>query len=148
MIQLPPDFKEFLALLNARNVRYLVVGGYAVGFHGYPRATGDLDVWITVDPASAEAIVNALHEFGFDMPELTPALFQQAGKIIRLGNPPLRIEIHSELSGVEFEECYAHRVEEEVAGEPVPFIDLQHLRINKEASHRYKDLDDLENLPE
>jgi len=148
MIQLPPDFKEFLALLNAHNVRYLVVGGYAVGAHGYPRATGDLDIWIAIDPQSAHIMVAVLNKFGFEMPDITPELFQQKGKIIRMGNPPLRIEIHTELSGVEFEECYRQRVEEEVEGIQVKFIDLEHLRENKQASHRYKDLDDLEHLPE
>ena len=148
MIQLPPDFKEFLALLNVHNVRYLVVGGYAVGLHGYPRATGDLDVWVAVDTQNAETMVTVLNKFGFNMPELTPALLQQEGKIIRLGTPPLRIEIHTGLSGVEFEECYDQRVEEVVERIPVNFIDLQHLRQNKRASHRYKDLDDLKNLPE
>jgi len=148
MIQLPPDFKEFLALLNVNDVQYLVVGGYAVGAHGYPRATGDLDIWIAIDSQNAETLVTVLRTFGFEMPELTPALFQQKGKIIRMGNPPLRIEIHTELSGVEFEECYQQRVEEDVEGVLVPFIDLHHLRENKQASHRYKDLDDLEHLPE
>jgi len=148
MIQLPPDFKEFLALLNAHNVRYLVVGGYAVGLHGYPRATGDLDIWIAVDPQNANTVVAVLNRFGFKMPELTPALFQKKGKIIRMGNPPLRIEIHTELSGVEFEECYEQRTEAMVEGIRVKFIDLPHLRQNKEASHRFRDLDDLENLPE
>lgn len=148
MIQLPPDFKEFLVLLNAHNVQYLVVGGYAVGAHGYPRATGDLDIWIAIDPQSATTMVTVLREFGFEMPELTPDLFQQKGKIIRMGNPPLRIEIHTELSGVKFEECYQQRVEKAVEGISVKFIDLKHLRENKQVSHRYKDLDDLEHLPE
>jgi hypothetical protein len=148
MIQLPPDFKEFLQLLNDHNARYLIVGGYAVGLHGYPRATGDLDIWIAVHPQTARTMVTVLNEFGFKMPELTPDLFQEKGKIIRLGNPPLRIEIHTELSGVKFGECYKHRVEEEVEGTLVKFIDLNHLRENKQTSRRYKDLDDLEHLPD
>lgn len=93
-------------------------------------------------------MVKVLKEFGFEMPDVTPDLFQKKGKIIRMGNPPLRIAIHTELSGVEFEECYPQRIEEEVEGVRVKFIDLEHLRDNKQASHRYKDLDDLEHLPE
>ncbi|HKJ68643.1 MAG TPA: hypothetical protein VKA68_11850 [bacterium] len=148
MIQLPSDFRKFLQLLNEHEVRYLVVGGYAVGFHGYPRATGDLDIWIAVEPRSAQKLVMVLKEFGFDVPDLTPEVFQQPEKIIRLGNPPLRIEIHTALSGIQFEECYPLRVEEEIEGIHVTYIDLHSLRKNKQASGRYRDLDDLEHLPE
>jgi hypothetical protein len=92
-IELPFDFKEFLKLLNENGVRYLLIGGYAVGYHGYPRATNDMDVWIAIHPDNAQRVVNTLKEFGFDQPELTPELFLQKNKIIRMGHPPMRLEI-------------------------------------------------------
>src|SRR3989304_356015 len=115
-IELPLDFKEFLKLLNEKSVRYLLIGGYAVGYHGYPRATNDMDVWIAIQPDNARKIVAVLKEFGFDHPELTPDLFLQENKIIRMGHPPMRLEISTGISGVEFEESYASRIVETLAG--------------------------------
>ena len=146
-IELPPDFKEFLKLLHAHKVKYLLIGGYAVGYHGYPRATHDMDIWIAIHPNNAARIVTALREFGFAMPNLSPKLFLQDDSIVRMGVPPLRLEITTAISGVEFSECYAQRVKDVIDGVPVNFIDLQHLKINKKASGRHKDLDDLEHLP-
>lgn len=82
MIRLPPDFKEFLQLLSSHEVEYLVVGGYAVGYHGYPRATVDLDVWVAIHPKTAHKIVETLKGFGFEVPNLTPSLFLQEKKVI------------------------------------------------------------------
>ena len=146
-INLPQDFKEFLKLLNAHRVKYLLIGGYAVAYHGYPRATADMDVWIEVVPANADKIVVALKEFGFDLPELSAELFLVPEKIIRMGEPPIRIEIVTSISGVTFEDCYASRVIDELDGIPVSLISLADLKENKKASGRFKDLDDLENLP-
>ena len=106
-IHLLSDFKEFLKLLNAHHVEYLLIGGYAVGYHGYPRATADLDVWIAAHPANADKVVAALKEFGFDVPELSADLFLKQWQIIRLGVPPARIELTTTVSGVDFAECYA-----------------------------------------
>ena len=145
-IHLPSDFKEFLRLLNAHRVEYLLIGGYAVNYHGYPRATADMDIWIAVYPANADRVVAALKEFGFDLPELSRELFLQPWQIIRLGVPPLRIEIATTISGVEFAECYATRVQDMLDGVAVNLIDLEHLRVNKKASGRYQDLADLEHL--
>jgi len=147
MIRLPPDFKEFLKLLNAHKVEYLLIGGYAVGYHGYPRATADMDIWIAVNRANADRIVAALKEFGFDPPELSPELFLKEWQIIRLGVPPVRIEIATTISGVDFTECYAQRVVDVMDGVKVNLISLNHLKINKKASGRHQDLADLENLP-
>ena len=83
-IELPLDFKEFLKLLNEKGVRYLLIVGYAVGYHGYPRATNDMDVWIAIHRDNAQKIVDVLREFGFDHPDLTPELFLQENKIIRI----------------------------------------------------------------
>jgi hypothetical protein len=146
-IELPPDFKEFLKLLNEKNVRYLLIGGYAVGYHGYPRATNDMHVWIAVHPDNAKRIVEVLREFGFDLPELVPDLFLKKDKIIRMGNPPMRLEISTGISGVEFEESYASKIVDTLDGVQVNIIDLPHLKNNKKAAGRLKDLADLENLP-
>jgi len=146
-IHLPRDFKEFLKLLNAHEVEYLLIGGYAVGYFGYPRATADMDIWIAMHPDNAEKIVTVLKEFGFNSPELSRELFLKAWQIIRLGVPPVRIEISTTISGVNFRECYTERVTGELDGEQVNLISLKHLKINKEASGRHQDLADLENLP-
>jgi len=134
-------------LLNANRVEYLLIGGYAVGYHGYPRATGDMDVWVAVNPENADKIVVALKEFGFAVPELSAELFLRQNQIVRMGVPPMRIELTTTISGVDFEECYAARVVAELDGVKVNLINLKHLKINKKASGRYKDLNDLENLP-
>ena len=98
------DFREFLQCLNAHDVDYLVIGGHAVAFHGYPRATADLDVWVAVDRTNANRIVTALREFGFDLPELVPSLFQEPDRVVRMGLPPNRIEIQTGIDGVRFED--------------------------------------------
>lgn len=146
-IELPPDFSEFLRLLNDRGVRYLLIGGYAVGYYGYPRATNDLDVWIATAPDNAARMVEALEEFGFGSPELTTDLFLTEDSIVRMGVPPMRIEILTTISGVTFEACYPARLEDELSGTAVTLIGLEDLKRNKRASGRYKDLDDLEHLP-
>jgi len=146
-IKLPRDFSEFLRLLNDREVRYLVIGGYAVGYHGYPRATNDLDVWIAIAPDNAARVVEALEDFGFGSAELTTDLFLKEDSIIRMGLPPMRIEILTTISGVSFETCYQDRVEGVFGGTEVTLISLDDLKRNKRASGRYKDLDDLEHLP-
>ena len=105
MILLPPDFKEFLQLLNRYEVEYLLIGGYAVGYHGYPRATGDMDVWVATTPANAAKLLTVLSDFGFGATGATVELFQQPQKVIRMGNPPLRIEVLTSISGVDFATC-------------------------------------------
>ena len=147
MIHLPPDFKEFLKLLNVHQVEYLLIGGYAVGYHGYPRATVDMDIWIDIRPANAQKVVAVLKEFGFELPELSPELFLKEWQIIRLGVPPVRIELATTISGVNFSECYAERVVDVLDGVKVNLISLKHLKNNKKASGRHQDLADLENLP-
>jgi len=146
-VRLPPDFKEFLRLLNLHQVEYLVIGGYAVGYHGYPRATADMDVWIRIEPGNAEGMVVVLKEFGFNVPELSADLFLKENQIVRMGVPPVKVKIMTTISGVGFEECYAERVVDELDGIEVHLISLRHLKVNKRASGRHKDLNDLENLP-
>ena len=146
-LALPPDFKEFLKLLNAYKVRYLLIGGYAVGYHGYARATEDMDIWVAIHPDNARNLVSALEAFGFSQPDLKPELFLDKQKIIRMGVPPIRLEITTAISGVEFDECYNARIVDEVDGIEVDLIDLANLKKNKKASGRAKDLADLEKLP-
>lgn len=146
-INLPTDFKEFLRLLNSNAVEYLLVGGYAVAYYGYPRATSNFDVWIRFGPDNARRIVDVLKQFGFDTPGLTAELFLQKGRMVRLGLPPIRIEVMVEISGVDFDECYVDRVTAEIDGVSTDLISLKHLKINKRASGRHKDLDDIEHLP-
>ena len=144
---LPKDFKEFLKLLNENRVEYLVVGGYAVSFYGYVRATADLDVWIALDVQNARKAVAALRKFGFDVEELTVDLLLTPDRIIRMGIPPFRIEMLTSISGVQFLECYPKRTVHELDGIEVSLIGLEDLKVNKRASGRLKDLSDLEHLP-
>ncbi len=146
-IHLPPDFKEFLRLLNVHHVEYLLIGGYAVSYHGYPRATADMDIWVAVHPANADRLVTSLREFGFDPADLSPEFFLRPWQIIRLGVPPLRIELATTISGVDFSECHAKRIEDTLDGVPVSLISLADLKVNKKASGRHQDLADLEHLP-
>ena len=144
---LPGDFKEFLKLLNEAEVEYLLIGGYAVGYHGYPRTTAGLDVWVAISAKNASRLVDVFRRFGMQDVKLTPALFLQRDKIIRMGVPPMCIEVLTEIDGVSFAECYAAREVVTLDGHRVNLISLRHLRANKRASGRHKDLDDLEHLP-
>ncbi len=144
---LPQDFKDFLRLLQSENVNYLIVGGYAVAYYGYPRATGDLDIWVAVDSGTSSAIVRVLRQFGFS-PESVPLDFQlQQRQVIRMGVPPLRIEVLTGASGVNFDECYSRRTVGVVDELKLNFISLDDLKINKRAAGRTKDQNDLEHLP-
>lgn len=148
MVKLPPDFKEFLSLLHTHRVKYLLVGGYAVAAHGYPRFTGDMDVWIQTNTENAEKVLTVCHEFGFDVPNLRVELFTDPKQMTRMGHPPLRIEILNSVSGLSFDSAWENRIGEVWDGVPVSLISLEDLRTNKLASGRLKDLADLENLPE
>lgn len=144
--ELPQDFKEFLRLLNDLEVKYLLIGGYAVGYYGYPRATADMDIWIAVAPDNAQSVLSAFHQFGMKSPDLTAETFQLDDKIIRMGLPPMRIEIMTSIDGVVFEDCFPRRQMIELEDIEVPMISLEDLKKNKKASGRHKDLDDLEHL--
>jgi len=144
---LPPDFKDFLKLLNSKQVEYLLIGGYAVGYYGYSRATADMDIWVSIHRRNAEKMVEVLREFGFGVEGLSAELFLKENNVIRMGVPPLRIEILTTISGVGFEECYKERTIDTLDEVGVNLISLKHLRANKKASGRLKDLTDLEYLP-
>jgi hypothetical protein len=140
------DFKEFIQSLNDNAVHYLLVGGYAVALHGYPRYTKDLDVWVDSDFENAERVIKALTQFGFGSLELKESDFTEPDQVVQLGYPPNRIDILTSLSGVEFAECYASRVIAEIDGVSTTFIDLENLKKNKKAVGRHQDLADIENL--
>ncbi len=146
MIRLPKDFSHFLKLLNSKQIDYLVIGGWAVGYYGYPRATGDMDIWVSRTINNAVKIVDVFKEFGFDVPNLSTELFTKENQVTRIGIPPLRIEVLTTISGVSFEECFNNRQAVQVDDVEINFIGLLDLKKNKAASKRYKDLDDLENL--
>jgi hypothetical protein len=145
-MDLTPDFKEFIQLLNAHNVQYLVVGGYAVALHGYPRNTKDIDIWLWLDAANAAKLIEALDEFGFGSLGLTVDDFLVPDQIIQLGYPPARIDLITTLPGVEFATCYQSRLEVPIGEVTVNFIDLENLKRNKRASGRPQDVADLANL--
>lgn len=147
MIQIPEDFKEFLKLLNKNEVEYLLVGGYAVGFYGYPRPTADMDIWVSNSQENAEKVVSTLKEFGFLSDELSIKLLTKKKSIVQMGVEPFKLEILTFISGVEFVECFNRKEVFQIDGVPVNVINLKHLKINKKASGRLKDLNDLENLP-
>jgi hypothetical protein len=147
MTQLLPDLREFLRLLNEFHVEYLMIGGYAVSYHGYPRTTADMDIRIAIDAVNARKMVAVLTSFGFAGAGLSSDLFMQPNQVARMGYPPVRIEVLTSVSGLEFAEAYARRVEDVIDGVPVTVISSEDLKANKRASGRAKDLADLENLP-
>lgn len=144
MIRLAPDFREFLSLLGSAKIRYLLIGGYAVGFHGHPRPTGDLDVWVAVAPENAEKLASVLADFGFKT--VAAAMFLARGKMLRFGLPPVRIEIATAISGVAFDACWQRRETGVLDGVRVNVISLADLLANKRAAARPKDLADIDAL--
>lgn len=140
------DLHEFIRSLADHDVRYLIVGGYAVAFHGEPRYTKDLDVWIELNPDNAARLVKALDEFGLGSLNLQAEDFLVPDQIVQLGYPPNRIDLLVSLLGVDFETCYAARVATVIDGVTVNFIDLESLKKNKRATGRLQDRADLESL--
>ena len=143
---LSQDFKEFLISLNDNNVKYLIIGGYAVAFHGHPRYTKDIDIWLSADKSNIENVLHALKDFGFASLELKIDDFLDPEQIIQLGYPPNRIDLLTDLPGVDFKICYKSRVNVEIEEVRVNFIDMENLKKNKKATGRHQDLADLENL--
>ncbi|MBN8586961.1 MAG: nucleotidyltransferase [Rhodothermia bacterium] len=141
------DFKEFIALLNENQVEYLIVGGYAVTIHGHPRFTGDLDIWVNATPENAHKVLKTVEAFGFSSYGLTIADFQNPDNVLQMGYPPFRIDVMGSISGnLNFEICRQNRKTLMIEDIPFHFIGFEDLLINKKASGRRKDLDDLENL--
>lgn len=147
-LELPRDFKELIALFLSHEVRFLVVGAYALGIHGRPRNTGDIDLWIEMSRENAKKTVAALHGFFGPMPEIREENFLSADRMSQFGIEPMRVDILNAISGVEFAEAYERKIEIGYSGLLIPFLSLSDLRANKLAAGRYKDLADLENLPQ
>jgi hypothetical protein len=146
-LPLPPDFKDFLELLRSEKVEYLLVGGYAVGRYGYPRATGDMDIWVAANPANAQRVAEVLRKFGFSPSTVKTEMFTKPDQVVRMGVPPVCIDLITSASGVDFAECYSRRNICVMDGIEVDVIHADDLKQNKKASGRAKDLNDLENLP-
>ena len=140
------DFREFIELLNSNKVKYLVLGGYAIAFHGHPRYTKDLDIWLELSEENAEKILKTLNDFGFASLDISKADFLTKGMVVQLGYPPNRIDLINSPDGVDFEDCYKTRIEIEVEDLKISVIDLENLKKNKKASGRLQDLADLEKL--
>jgi len=146
-IKLAGDFKDFLKLCLHHEVRFLVIGGYAVGHHSRPRYTGDLDLWLDSSQDNAERVVRVLRDFGFHGDDVTTEMITSRKQIIRMGFEPMRLELFTRIPGVGFPQSYRRRVIVKMGRLEVPFIGLEDLKKNKKASGRLKDLQDLEELP-
>ncbi len=139
-------FREFLGLLARHDVEHLVVGGYAVGLHGFPRYTGDLDLFVAVNRGNADRLLAVFREFGFESLGLTPEDFLEPDVVVEIGREPMKIQVLTGIDGVTFERCLRDRVLVDVDGLQVPFIGFDSLLANKAASPRPKDRIDLEEL--
>ena len=147
-MEVQKDFRDFLAFLNAHEVKFMIVGGYALAFHGAPRFTGDIDVFVKPDHENAKRIINALADFGFSSLDLTIDDFQDQNKVVQLGLPPVRIDIITSISGVTWDEADASKEPGRFGDISVSFIGKIQFITNKRASGRKKDLADLEALGE
>jgi hypothetical protein len=147
-MEIERDFKELLALLNSHHVEYILVGAYALAFHGVPRFTGDLDVFIRPDPTNSKRILDALTDFGFGSVGLSSEDFERSNQVVQLGVPPVRIDLITGISGVSWELADSGAVPANLGGVGVRFISRDHLLMNKRAAGRKKDLADIEALGE
>ena len=145
-MELDRDFKEFIALLNERQVEYLIVGGYAVVAYGYHRFTGDLDVWINPSTENAKKILDVLKAFGFGKLKLTLRDLTSKDKIIQLGYEPLRIDLITSVEGLDFVDCYRRRKSRKADGIKIHLLGLDDLRKNKKLVGRDRDLEDYKHL--
>jgi hypothetical protein len=142
------DFKDFLNALNEAEVSYILVGGYAVIFHGYNRTTGDLDIWVHASKENFQKLLKAFSIFGlspFDM-TLERFLNTKENEVFTFGRPPVCIEILTKISGLEFDSTYSHTIKTDFFGVWANIIDLRNLKINKSSTDRFKDKSDLEHL--
>jgi hypothetical protein len=145
-MKLQKDLREFIELLNAREARYLVVGAFAVAYHGHPRYTGDIDLFVDASVENGQRLLSAIKDFGFSDTGLTLSDLTQPDQVIQLGVSPNRIDLMTFLSGVSFENAWASRDQGEIDGVRVSFISREMLKRNKTASGRFQDLADLEHL--
>jgi hypothetical protein len=146
MGNLNPDFLDFITLLEKKSVEYLVVGGYAVGFHGFPRYTGDIDFFVAVSETNARRLMEVFQEFGFGEIGIEKQDFLKPSFIIEIGREPRKIQVLTGIDGVTFDECRHTAVECDYLGRKMRFIGLEELVRNKKASGRNKDLIDVQEL--
>ena len=143
---LNPDYHDILSAFNAQGVEYLVVGAYALAAHGVPRATGDIDLWIRTSVVNADRVWRALGHFGAPLGQLSRDELAVPGTVFQIGLPPRRIDLHTTIDGVEFDEAWPERLQLQVEGVPLPVIGRAHLIANKRASARPQDLADVQRL--
>ena len=148
MEKLNQDFREFIALLEKHAVEYLIVGGYAVAFHGFPRYTGDIVFFVAVSESNATGLLAVLEDFGFGNIGIEKADFQQPDFVVEIGREPRKIQVLTGIDGVTFEECRQHGITETYGGMSLNFIGIDELLRNKQAAARAKDLIDVHALRE
>jgi len=145
-MEVQPDFKELLALLNAHKVDYIIVGAYALAFHGAPRFTGDIDIFVKPVPKNSECILAALKEFGFGSLDLAKADFEASDKVVQLGVAPVRVDLITSLTGVSWDEAFSGKIKGTYGDIPVYYLGRKELICNKTALGRKRDLADIEAL--
>ena len=143
---LAKDFEDFIRLLNKHLVEYMIVGGYALGFHGAPRYTGDIDIWINLSDQNADKLLRVIEEFGFASLGFEKIDFLKQGYISQIGQPPLRIDILNSIDGVNFAEAEKNKQVIDLDGLPVAYVGFQDFIKNKEATGRLKDRSDVEEI--
>lgn len=141
-----PEFKELLLAFNAQNVEYLIVGAHALAAHGHVRATKDLDLWVRPEKSNAQKVLRALSDFGAPSGDLTVDDLSRKKTIFQIGLPPLRIDVITDIDGVEFAEAWPDRLETSFGGVPASVISRHHLITNKKTAARLQDLADVEQL--
>lgn len=147
-MEIQQDFKELLALFNAHKVEYIIVGAYALAFHGAPRFTGDIDILVRPMPENAKKILSALDDFGFGSVNLTIEDFQKSDHVVQLGHPPVRVDIVTSITGVSWEDAERGKQSGLYGDVPVFFLGKEQYIANKRATGRLKDRADLEALGE
>lgn len=147
-MEIQKDFRDLLVLFNELGVEYLIVGAYALAFHGVPRFTGDIDIFVKPTPENAQRVLLAVKRFGFDFPNLTAEDFQNPDKVVQLGVPPVRIDLISSITGVSWAEAESHKAPGNFGDLSVHYLGREQYIINKRATGRKKDMADLEALGE
>lgn len=145
-LHLAPDYKEFIELLNSKEIKYMIVGGYAVAWHGYPRFTGDIDFWLAISKENAQKTIEALHAFGFSSLAISESDLLKEDIVLQLGYPPVRIDLLTSVTGLNFDECYPSAIHATIDGVETFIIDKESLIKNKRATGRKRDLGDIEEL--
>jgi len=141
-----PDYRDLLAAFNAEGVEYLVVGAHALAAHGHVRATEDLDIWVRPVPDNAQRVIKALRSFGAPLQDLTEDDLTKKDLVFQIGMAPIRIDILTDVDGLDFNEAWAERLQTKFAGLPTAVLSREHLIRNKQATGRTQDLADLERL--